>query len=211
MQQEKKMEPVPVKQRFHAEILDRLLLEEKEGIPLPKGDKEIQLRTGVSKWVAAEVYAALCNELKHRANQAKAPDYDPELLPKSWKDKYDSALKKGLRELQHKFQEAVKAETHKFIEQHMIPEWKSKIQYAERIKRNLHNQKSHPLSRDEYKKILVCLHPDRVQNDALKARFSEAFEIFKRNEIHLATIDPPKSGGPDIPNNAEEIINMKRR
>jgi hypothetical protein len=39
-----------------------------------------------------------------------------------------------------------------------------------------------------FKKIRSCLHPDRVQDDDLKKRFEEAFNIF--SELEMYAVDP---------------------
>jgi hypothetical protein len=52
------------------------------------------------------------------------------------------------------------------------------------------------LTGDEYRKILACLHPDRVADETMKKLYTEAFAIFGQCEILVRKKDrhlpPPK-------------------
>jgi hypothetical protein len=64
-------------------------------------------------------------------------------------------------------------------------------------------------TRAEYKKIAACLHPDRVQDDREKKRYTEAFGLFSRCEKLLKK--EPRPLPPDLPRTPEEWLEARRQ
>jgi len=193
-----------------------------EGIPLPKNGRDVISRHGsVKASVASDVVYSIRHKLLAEENTRKAVEAaiekakdeavcQPEDLPKSWRDKFDIALRKQVREMQAQFNDAVSAKAKELVETYMLPAWRKKINYAEEMQRNWRTD-TYALTRDEYKKILVCLHPDRVQDEALKLRYSQAFDIFKQKEKSLVFPEPPTEASPPVPDKFDDIIRMKRK
>jgi hypothetical protein len=150
----------------------------------------------------------LINQLKDPSS-VTCESIDISTFPKTWKEKYDIALRKALREFQNKFDEAVSFRSKELIDAHMLPAWKRKIDYAETMQRN-YQPDTRALTPDEYKKILICLHPDRVTDEGLKVQYTDAFNIFKGKKMKLVLLEPPTEQSPPLPSLFDEIIKMNK-
>jgi len=67
------------------------------------------------------------------------------------------------------------------------------------------------MDRITYRKILACLHPDRVIDPALKKRYEEAFRLF--TELEKRVLDEKESPTQfrKMPRTYEELMAMKAK
>ena len=198
-----------------AEAIAVNIIKNKEnGKPAPQTVDELQ-ETGIKRsscnriLVAIKVVEFLEETGYFQKSKDATVNIDPSTLPATWKEKYDIALRKALKELQVKFDQAVSDRSKELINKHMLPGWKKKIDYAEKMEQSWRKD-TYALSRQDYKKILICLHPDRVTDESLKSKYTEAFNIFKGKEDSLVMPEAPKDKTPPIPPSFDDIMRMKR-
>ncbi len=69
------------------------------------------------------------------------------------------------------------------------------------------------MSKDVYRKILACLHPDWITDPTMKKRYEEAFRLF--NELKLLLLDEkehPTPGRPSAwPRTYEEMMALRQK
>jgi hypothetical protein len=193
-----------------ADVIEKILesLEPGEAIPT-RG--EIKERYGLKEQAAQIANSAIRVALAYHAKKAGTPPaVRREDLSETAQSKLDRAIKAEVKRLQGEFARAVheqsKKDADEFIKS-MHPDWRRKIDFANSFK--LSREGAYPFTRDEFKKILTCLHPDRIQDDALKARFADAFGTFKSKESVLVMPEPP-TGGPDFPTTADDLIKRRK-
>jgi hypothetical protein len=165
--------------------------------------KEFGLHTREGTFAADQVRAVL-DDRETRPPVTRAE------LSEGAQSKLDRAIKAEVKRLQSEFAQAVheqsKKDADEFIKS-MHPDWRRKIDFANSFKAS--REGAYPFTRDEFKKILTCLHPDRIQDEALKARFADAFGVFKSKEPLLVMPEPP-TGGPDFPHSADALIKRRK-
>jgi hypothetical protein len=137
-------------------------------------------------------------------------------LPDNLKAKYDRAIKAEIKRLQDAFYVELKAELKKHVER-MHEDWKRKIDFV-----NDFNNKTRgmgfPFTRDEFKLVRNCLHPDRlgqllppgaVLDDKVRSQYAEAFGLFNERESKLVRPVAP-AGGKPFPASVDEMLKRKR-
>jgi DNA-binding transcriptional MerR regulator len=120
--------------------------------------------------------------------------------------KLDTAIRQHKRQLDMQFEQQVRARVVQRIEESQLPhfreEWKE-------IRRLLEYQRGR-ISRNEYMKIMRCLHPDSRHNASERA-LSEAFQAFKRLEVVLVNREERTIDDPNIPGSFAEFSQMMDR
>ena len=178
------------------EVLARSILD--DGKTLEAASKE----AGLGSVQVAKV--AVARELGRREAQGQI---DPSTLSMTAQDKLAAAIRQAKRKLAIEFEERVRAESRKRIEQTILPSYiKDHALYKEIIR-----ARKGVMDRSTYKKILSSLHPDRVTDQSLKKRYEDAFYQFNRLEKLL--LDENESPTPlmQMPRTYDELMAMKRR
>jgi len=67
------------------------------------------------------------------------------------------------------------------------------------------------MDRATYRRIKACLHPDRVQDPELKARYEEAFNLFNRLESVLLDEKELPTPTLTIPTTLNELMKLKKK
>jgi hypothetical protein len=101
----------------------------------------------------------------------------------------------------------IQQEVRRRINEMVLPEYNKK--YAE-FERGIKSRKG-VMDRASYKKILGCLHPDRVQDADMKKRYEEAFNIFTQLEKVLLDESQSPTDFIKFPRTFEEMMAMRKR
>jgi transposase len=168
-------------------------------------DGEARREFGVSSTVVRRAVA----QEQGRREAAENPEVNPALLSMSSKEKLEAAIRQHKRKLELENDDRVRAMAleamGKLLEHH-----KEKYARAERI---LKSRKG-IMDRATYRKILSCLHPDRLQamgikDAAMLKRYEEAFARFTELEdLLLDEKQNPTTFAP-MPATAAEWIRAK--
>ena len=67
------------------------------------------------------------------------------------------------------------------------------------------------MDRITYRKILSCLHPDRVADATLKKRYEEAFRLFTELEKRVLNEKESPTAFRKMPRTYDELMAMKRK
>lgn len=162
---------------------------EAEGEPITY--KAVRERAGISD---TPIRAAIAEK---RAEAALDP-LTPAEMNKTMARRYELAVRKARAEIR----EELKAEVYKELDVYVL-HWKERIERADRILANHDGI----MSRDAYRKIKACLHPDH--NTFVHA--VEALQIFTEAEDLLVKADVTAVAGPPLPTTAAELMARRRR
>jgi hypothetical protein len=172
----KKQKPAPGREKARQAV--RELVE--AGQPVPS--EKIAAELGISP---ASVERAGVAE-RARLETLEELKVDPSTLSMSAQAKLESAIRQRMKELNAEFEIRVAAEVKERVErridEYWMPKHQKQLEDAERIIKGRRGL----MPRADYVKILACLHPDRV-DPTLKDRFSEAFNLFKLQEVVLVS------------------------
>jgi hypothetical protein len=116
---------------------------------------------------------------------------DPATLPMSAKEKLEAARRQEMRKLQAE-QAKRMAEIDEVVRQRVLKEnaeylamLKTREEEAsatEKLYREMIDNRKHPFTRDQFKAILMCLHPDGVRTPE---KLAEAFRLFNAKKLQL--------------------------
>jgi hypothetical protein len=138
-------------------------------------------------------------------------------LSESQKTKLDRAIKAEMKRLQDAFYDQLEAKVKKFAAS-MHEDWKRKVDFVNDFNAKTRNM-GFPFTRDEFKLVRNCLHPDRlgqllppgaVLDDKVRAQYAEAFSLFNEKEPKLVRPVAP-TGGEPFPATADELLKRKRK
>ena len=147
---------------------------------------------------------AIAAELAHReGEQAGAATSS---LSMTAKQKLDAAIKVAQKKMQAEFDLKVQVEVRRRINEMVLPAYNKKYAEFERVIKS----RKGIMSRVSYKKILSCLHPDRVQDAELKVRYEDAFNIFTKLEKVLLDESQSPTDFIKFPRTVEELMAMRK-
>jgi orotate phosphoribosyltransferase-like protein len=134
-------------------------------------------------------------------------DIDPASLSMTAQEKLEAAIRQHKRKLDFEFEARVLAECKSRMDAISLPHYAKEL--AE-LERSISSRKG-IMDRATYRKILSCLHPDRVSDPLLKKRFEEAFRLF--TELEKRVLDEKQSPTTfrKMPRTYEELMAMKRK
>jgi hypothetical protein len=168
-----------------------------------KGFKRSQIaaETGVS---ARQVRAIIEVENIKRAAQAKI---NPDKLSLTARLKLDAAIKQAKRALDLEFEQRIHDEVRHRLEATILPHYKKTYdEYVRVIK-----ARKGVMDRASYRKILAALHPDRVQDPALKKRAEEAFNMLTKIERLLLDEKQSPTATEPMPRSYADLMARKQR
>jgi hypothetical protein len=173
---------------------DMILALAKEGL----NSRQIASRIGVESRSVRHVLE------RERIRETTAPLIDPSTLSMTAQKKFDLALKQAVNKLKPEVHAQVHRESLQWL-QRMLDQHNENAKHYELVLK----RRTGIMSKAEYRSILSCLHPDRVQDEALKRRFEHAFNVFtKLEKAVLAEADSPTPPS-GLPKTVEELL--KRR
>jgi len=158
---------------------------------------EMEAATGLSGTV---LRSAIAREEGRREVLAD-PEVKPEDLSMSAQQKLEAAIRQHKKKMDLEFEERVRQKVLSDTKERL--EWmKKKEDWANRI---IDSHKG-IFSRQDYRKILACLHPDH--NSFQFA--GEALQAFSKQEKVLVKPEPPVLSGPPLPTLAEMLASRER-
>lgn len=128
-------------------------------------------------------------------------------LPLSAQQKLDAAIRQHKRKLDMEFEVRCREECRRWLNEVSLPQYLKEIDTLERFIRN----REGIMDRTTYKKILACLHPDRVQDTALKNRYAEAFRLFTELEKRVLNEKESPTEFRKMPRTYEDLMAMKAK
>ena len=118
--------------------------------------------------------------------------------------KLDLAIKQATRRLEIEIERRVRAEAREWI-QKQLDQYNENARHYEKVlsvRRGI-------MSRAEYRSILSCLHPDRIQDETLKQRYAAAFHLFTQLEKAVLNEKESPTKPSDLPKTAEDLEKRK--
>jgi hypothetical protein len=134
-------------------------------------------------------------------------DKPPDNLSKADQQKVDIAIKQQKSALAAEFYAVVDAQVQKCLEQTIGP----KLQEEQTEARRIIESRKGIMDRKAYKKILSCLHPDRVTDPTQKAMYEEAFRLFNLLEKRVLDEKNSPTQFVNIPKTRAEWDELKRQ
>lgn len=169
----------------------------------PLKTRELEKEHGIS--VDSFERAALAERARKEALDEL--QIDPATLSMSAQQKVDISIRQYIHKLDVEFEQRVLAECRKRLEETILPSYnKSYAEYQDVIK-----ARKGIMDRTTYKKILSCLHPDRVADPGLKKRFEDAFHLFTKMELVLLDEKQNPTTAMQFPRTYEEMMALKHK
>lgn len=187
----------PDSQLNKARALIRPSLEVGERVNCEKLSKEYGIGEGTVK-------TALQVELARRETLEEAG-----VAPwtKTAKEKIDAAIRQHKKKLEFEFNSRVVEEVRKRIEQTVLPSLLAREAQARLITKS----RKGIMNREDYIKVLSCLHPDRVMDESLKRRYEEAFHLFKGLELLLVSEKEMPVTSTGLPKTWSELMARRKK
>jgi hypothetical protein len=171
---------------------------------LDKGMTYEQTATQLGLTSVQQVKTSVAREEGRR--EAKSdPDVDAKLLSMTAQEKLDAAIRQHKRKLDLEFDERVRERYLKDLEEVGLPHYTKKIEKLERL---IYARRG-VMDKVTYNKIRFCLHSDHIQDQAMKRRYDEAFNIF--NGLEKLLLDEKNSPTPlqRMPRTVAELLKRK--
>jgi transposase len=137
----------------------------------------------------------------------REPKVERSDLSMTAQEKLDAAIRQHKRKLDMEFELRCREDCRRWLNEVSLPQYAKEIG---EIERSIRSRKG-VMDRVTYRKILACLHPDRVQDPALKKRYEEAFRLF--TELEKRVLDEKQSPTQfrSMPRTYEELMAMKAK
>jgi hypothetical protein len=114
---------------------------------------------------------------------------------------YAKRFEKLKEQLEVQYNERVSQEVRRYITENLLPQWKDKLEKADRVLRGAGKP---VFTNSEFRRLLAALHPDNKDPD----RQREAFELLTREETRLRGVDTPLSS--NLPTTAAEWLAARK-
>jgi len=135
------------------------------------------------------------------------PKVYKEVLSLTAQQTLDAAIRQHKRKLDLEFGVRMREELKRHLDAVALPAYAKEIAALERSIRD----RKGIMDRVTYRKILACLHPDRVADPALKKRYEEAFRLFTELEKRVLSEKESPTQFRDIPRTYEDLMRMKAK
>lgn len=164
-----------------------------------KSYQEIEKETGFSNTVLRAAVA--------REEGRREPAINADQLSLTAQQKLQIAIRQHIRKLDMEFELRCREDCQRWLNDVSLPQYAKELTELEH---SISNRKG-VMDRITYRKILACLHPDRVQDSALKKRYEEAFRLF--TELEKRVLDEKQSPTQfrQMPRTYEELMAMKAK
>lgn len=134
-----------------------------------------------------------------------AAKIDPATLSLTAQQKLDLAIKQATRRLEAEIEKRVYEDNLHWIQQ-MLDMYNTNAKQHEAL---LRSRTKGIMSRADYRSILSCLHPDRVQDEELKKRYEHAFNLFTKLEKSVLSEQDSPTTTSGLPKTAAEFLKRK--
>lgn len=138
--------------------------------------------------------------------EALEAQIDPATLSPTGQKKFDTALRHARHKLEIEYERRVQDAIRERMERVLQVYAEEQAEYRRVIK-----ARKGVMDRSTYKKILSCLHPDRVQDHSIKKRYEEAFRLFTELEKLLLDDTESPTQFAKMPTTYQEWAAMKER
>ena len=135
------------------------------------------------------------------------PKIDPTTLSLSAQQRLDIAIKQHKQKLDLEFRQRVREGIEEAINDTVLPSYLKDIKEA----REVIESRKGVMTKAEFTYILSCLHPDRVNDETLKIRYTKAFNIFKAHELVLVKKKELPSEFTPLPSTYKEMMELKQK
>lgn len=160
---------------------------------------EAEQETGFSNTVLRAAVA--------REEGRREPSITSDMLSMTGQQKLDAAIRQAKRKLEIEIETRCREDLQRWLNEVTLPQYAKELGALERSIR----ERKGIMDRITYRKILACLHPDRVSDPALKKRYEEAFRLF--TELEKRVLDEKESPTQfrQMPRTYEELMAMKAK
>jgi hypothetical protein len=180
------------------EIVRPLVIEDK-----PVNRKQLQKEYGISENVFQ--VATAMEEARQEAIEEKTA-LDPAFLGKTAQEKLAIAIRHHQRKHDLEFEQRVRDETRRRIDEIILPHWKEKIAQAQQL---FHRRRG-LMDKETFNKIRRGLHPDS-RHSITDAKLGEAFDAFMALEKYLLNEQDSPTEFPTLPRTWQEWEAAKRK
>ena len=142
-----------------------------------------------------------------REEGRREPIITRDMLSMSAQQKLDAAIRQAKRKLEIEIETRCREDLQRWLNEVTLPQYAKELGILERSIR----ERKGVMDRITYRKILACLHPDRVSDPVLKKRYEEAFRLF--TELEKRVLDEKESPTQfrKMPRTYEELMAMKAK
>jgi hypothetical protein len=142
-----------------------------------------------------------------RGRREAQPTITPDMLSMTAQQKLDVAIRQATRKLEAEIETRCREDLQRWLNEVTLPQYAKELGALERSIR----ERKGIMDRITYRKILACLHPDRVMDPVLKKRYEEAFRLF--TELEKRVLDEKESPTQfrKVPRTYEDLMAMKAK
>ena len=162
---------------------------------------EIAAHVGISKHTVRDILE------KGRIRRGADPQITPDDLSMTAQQRLELAIRQHKEKLDSEFHKAVNARVEEFLEQTIMPKLQEEQDEARRIMKS----RKGVMDRKAYRKILSCLHPDKVTDPDQKEVYVEAFLLFTKIEKLVLDEKESPTQFVNIPKTQAEWEEVKRK
>ena len=183
--------------------------------PLKEKDPERGRVAGVDVKVEPEIWKIFSEKARKEKKSATikiaeliTADVNPAIelasLSLTAQQKLDLAIKQATRRLEVEIEKRVREENLDWIKR-QLDRYNENARHYELII----NRRGGIMSRADYRSVLSCLHPDRIQDSDLKRRFGHAFNLFTKLEKAVLNEKESPTKPSDLPKTVDELLKRK--
>lgn len=134
----------------------------------------------------------------------------PDLLSMTAQQKLTAAIRQHQHRLDAEFDVRVREEIKRRIDEMYLPAHHKILADAQEVLKT-YRQKG-IFTSAQFKKIVSCLHPDRVRDAELKDRYAEAFNLVNAKKLSLVSeVEEPTQPAPGFPKTYQELMELRRK
>jgi ParB-like chromosome segregation protein Spo0J len=143
-----------------------------------------------------------------RKQALSEPTITPDMLSLTAQQKLELAIRQHKAKLDRDFHAAVTRRADEFIENTIGPILRKREAEATRV---IESRKG-VMTKETFRKIWACLHPDRILDPEQKPKYQEAFTLFEKVKMLLLNEqESPTRSGPCVPTTPAEWEALKRQ
>jgi hypothetical protein len=175
--------------------------------PNGKAEQEDQsARDAELQALRAEVQVLRAENAKLKAKPSD-PTIDPATLSLTAQQKLDLAIRQATKKLEVELLARARAEVRQIWNEKYLPRYNEKMQHYERVLQ----ARRGVMTREIFKKIWKCLHPDWVPDADRKPMYAEAFRLFSHLEVVLLNEKEFPTKGPELPKTWADLMALKEK
>jgi hypothetical protein len=143
-----------------------------------KSSTEIEAITGLERQVRHIIEE---EELRREGAANANKQISPEIMNLSMQEKFNLWKKQETERMGKSFRLAVEKLTEERVNRY-LENLSPKLEAEQNIAKQIMERRKGILTKDEFRELRSCCHPDRIQDSALKIRFESAFRLLAKLE-----------------------------